>query len=415
MGFYRLALAPLGLLFALALAPFIPKLKATLKMRQYPPQWPEWVGHEPTLWVHCASGEFEYAKAVLREWRKLKPQHKIFVSYFSPSYQRAIEASDEVDFSAPLPLDLPGPMAQFIKKIKPELLAVARTDLWPEMCAQAARHNISITLFSATRRPLRWWEFLVKPLIRWRLELVDQILTVSELDVAQIKNIGVRTPQINLGDSRYDQVVYRLAHPKKLTITTNHTVPVLAAGSTWKEDETVLLEAIFDLLKKQLLRLILVPHEPTPAHLHEIQKRLEKQNITYQLYSTTNNWQASVLLVDQVGILAELYTLGNMAFVGGSFKGSVHSVMEPLACGLPTFVGPYHLNNREACEFQNYPLNNQLTMVNMAKNSVDLKNKIELLLKSDLSDLKEKIRVSIRVNLGAARKIAETLCDTSIG
>ncbi|MGE0764252.1 MAG: 3-deoxy-D-manno-octulosonic acid transferase [Bdellovibrionales bacterium] len=405
-------MAPLGLLAALFLSPFLSKLRATLSLRRQPIDWPRWIGNEPTLWIHCASGEFEYAKSIVREWRRIRPDHRIFVSYYSPTYRQAIENTPEVDFSAPLPLDLPGPLAQFIKRLEPLQLAIARTDLWPELCAQARRQNIPISLFSATSRPLKWWETLAKPVIRWRLELVDRILAVSEDDFRGFQQIGVRVPIQSIGDSRYDQVFHRLDHSKNLKVKLHkNSTPILVAGSSWSEDEEVLLSATAELVKTGRLRLILVPHEPTSHHIDTLKKEIQKWNFKPQIYSETLTWDGEVLLVDQVGILAELYTWGDLAFVGGSFKKSVHSVMEPLACGLPTLVGPHHHNNREAIQFQKHPLGKNLTIVTSANNSIELQTKIEQILKTDPRTLKEKIRAKIQEQKGAATQIAHRLLE----
>jgi 3-deoxy-D-manno-octulosonic-acid transferase len=76
--------------------------------------------------------------------------------------------------------------------------------------------------------------------------------------------------------------------------------------------------------------------------------------LSWTRYSQTENWsQHQVLILDQIGCLQEIYAWGDLAFVGGSFKDKVHSVMEPLAAGLPVMVGPHHNNNREALHFQN--------------------------------------------------------------
>ena len=125
--------------------------------------------------------------------------------------------------------------------------------------------------------------------------------------------------------------------------------PVLVAGSTWPEDERHLLAAVKEAPDWKVL---LAPHETTPAHLEGLERAMQENGLSFQRFSRGGSWTNQVLLVDHVGLLAELYSWGDLAFVGGSFKKQVHSVMEPLAAGLRVLVGPHHLNNREALSFR---------------------------------------------------------------
>jgi 3-deoxy-D-manno-octulosonic-acid transferase len=133
---------------------------------------------------------------------------------------------------------------------------------------------------------------------------------------------------------------------------------LFVAGSTWPSDEEVLLPA-FVAARKQLpqLRLILVPHEPTPEHLAQLEKLLAKYEIVGVRLSQiapspepSLPLSPSVLLVDRIGILAILYGAGQVAFIGGSFGPGVHSVLEAAVHGVPILVGPRFRNSPEAVE-----------------------------------------------------------------
>lgn len=118
------------------------------------------------------------------------------------------------------------------------------------------------------------------------------------------------------------------------------------------------------------------------------------------------------MLVDSVGLLAELYTLGQIAFVGGSFRGSVHSVMEPLAAGCITLVGPDHLNNREAVEFQLVRVSeNGCTAVLTAQTAAQLKDRLQLALEalSTANGTKAKIQTEVRNRGGATATVVRWL------
>jgi 3-deoxy-D-manno-octulosonic-acid transferase len=144
----------------------------------------------------------------------------------------------------------------------------------------------------------------------------------------------------------------------------------LILGSTWPQDEAVWIPAFCELLRKgNLGRVILAPHEISSQRLEDIQNQLRAQQVTFCLYSTLSNSSLQnetsykVLILDQIGILPEIYAFGDIAFVGGSFRGKVHSVMEPLAWGLPVATGPFFSNNREALDFSKKTFSKNIFMV----------------------------------------------------
>jgi 3-deoxy-D-manno-octulosonic-acid transferase len=122
------------------------------------------------------------------------------------------------------------------------------------------------------------------------------------------------------------------------------------AGSTWPEDETVLLQAFSALLRqRQDARLILVPHEPTEDHLIATERAAAASGIPAPVRLGQARGPTPFLLVDRVGVLATLYGAGTMSYVGGGFRGAgLHSVLEPAAWGIPVAFGPRWRNSRDA-------------------------------------------------------------------
>jgi len=127
------------------------------------------------------------------------------------------------------------------------------------------------------------------------------------------------------------------------------------AGSTYPKDEAILLPAYLTMLRYEpRLRLILVPHEPTETHLLQVTQRLTALKLPFLRYSQIDeqsNWNSpAILLVDTMGRLAELYAFSDLVFVGGSFHGKIHNVLEPVVWAKPVFFGPYYNNSFEAKE-----------------------------------------------------------------
>jgi 3-deoxy-D-manno-octulosonic-acid transferase len=357
---YRKFLWPLLYLVFRILGFFKPKVQQGLLMRRpsaptAPLPWLNWPQAQKPVWIHCASGEFEYAKPVITRLKNSRPDLNILVTYFSPSIAKSVKNFPGVDFACPLPWDTPRSLQKFISWHRPQALLIARTDTWPEMLAQAKKAGVPTLLFSATlpansgraRGIGRWMS-------RASFSYLDQIFCVSPDDRAVFASLGFDKVTNVSGDTRYDQVTARLLAPQPIRHELFKSADrnrCLVAGSTWPEDEAVLSE-VARLLRDQI-SFILVPHEPTEHHLAQLESQFRDKGLTSVRYSTAASWPAgAVLLVDKIGILAELYQQGRFAFVGGSFRKTVHSVMEPLAAGCITFVGPLHTNNREAIEFR---------------------------------------------------------------
>ncbi len=340
------------------------KVAAVLRARYAPPPSAGGPNTRPrtgkTVLIHCASGEFEYAKPVIREIKLQFPDSHVLVTFLSESYRKSIEKDPLVDWAGPLPFHSLKKMRVLLDHFKPDRVLIARTDIWPNLVFAAREQGIRIGVFSATlpRASEGRLPFLASVGSRFRFSGIDKIASVNPPSQKWTENSTDCLIQV-LGDSRYDQVLHRLKQarplPSKLLGLTPSRVWVL--GSTWPEDESALWPTIRFVVTEKNFTVILVPHEPTKSHIAELTHHCSQDSLRYELWSVmgseprTTATQGKVLLVDQVGWLADLYPLADWAFVGGSFRGSVHSVMEPLAAGCRTLVGPFHQNNAEALEF----------------------------------------------------------------
>ena len=179
-------------------------------------------------------------------------------------------------------------------------------------------------------------------------------------------------------------------------------------GSTWEEDEERLLPAMSK--NKNSYRYILVPHEPTKKHIESLSLALKKQGLNFQLYSEQRSFEADTLIVDQVGVLAHLYLFADVSFIGGSFKGSVHSVMEGLGAGTPVLLGPHYKNNREAILFKDIAISKYTTAVSICETSEDLSVKLENFAKTqDFTKLKNNLETYFTKQTGTAQKLVDSI------
>ena len=414
---YSHLILPLGLFLALIVGvPFVKKVRKGLLLRlKY--KRPPIEKNKKLVWFHCSSGEFEYARPLIRKFKE--NDFSILVTYFSPSYINQIQKDPHVDFVAPLPLDLPGPLQDFINHFKPQMTLIARTDLWPNMLQSLSKKNIPIYLFSVTASKSG---SIKNFLTSWAYNYLTKIFTVTKEDSSNLLAMKIKTPLEPMGDTRFDQTKFRLdtsSAPAQLE-NFSLTIPIFVAGSTWSQDEDKVLPALAPFLRKKIIRLIIAPHEPTKTSLTRLRIKLRKYKLPSILFSEQasiqdNQLENKVLIIDSIGILANLYSLSDFSFVGGSFRGSVHSVMEPIASGSLCFVGPDHENNREALELKKISLTNQpkLQLVNVCKNSSEMSSKLELALQQNREQIKSQIHSEFTKRLGATNKIFFDITNSS--
>lgn len=417
---YTFILAPLTFFLFQILRPFLPsKLKEMIRDKNRSFYKIKIVGNESHLalarpfWIHAASGEIEYARPVIRELKRKYPEIPILVTYTSPSAKKILESLDDVDLWAALPWEFGIFIQSFIKRWNPRLLLFSRTDVWPMVATVANEKRIPTVLFSATfAENSSRLSGLSRVLTQHTLNNLSEIHCVSGEDLENLAGLNLRVPCFVTGDTRFDQVFHRLANPKALR---SELMPspedfILIAGSTWPEDEAVLLPALAQ-LKGAHIQTIIAPHETTPEHLLSLEKNITALGMKSVRYSQAEHWPAGTLLiVDQMGILAELYTWGDIAFVGGSFKKQVHSVMEPLAAGLPVMVGPFHHNNREALFYQKKNYSSGM-IVQVIHNSEDVVVLLKRLKKhqDQCAQIKEQIRTEIGKNRNSTLRVISSI------
>ena len=317
--------------------------------------------HRPLVWVHAPSvGEGLQAKPVLESLRAAHPDWQLAYTFFSPSAERLARTlpADVIDY---LPIDRPREVQAALEALRPAALVFSKLDVWPELTLAAARQGVRLGLISATVAPhssrLRW------PARQWgekAYRALDRIGTISEEDARRLQLLGARGEAIEVtGDTRYDSVAERAERLDRarepfarLAATAGTETFTIVAGSTWPSDEAVLLPAFADLLVQvPQARLVLAPHEPNPDHLAGIAQRMQELKLPrpVRLSQLEHAPAAPVIVVDRVGVLADLYALGDVAFVGGGYhRAGLHSVLEPAVFGVPVVFGPRWENSRDA-------------------------------------------------------------------
>ncbi|MEE8268105.1 MAG: glycosyltransferase N-terminal domain-containing protein [Gemmatimonadales bacterium] len=307
----------------------------------------------PLVWFHASSvGEGLQAAGVLEALRRRHPDWQYAFTHFSPSASE-LAKSLPVDIATYLPYDVVAEVEAALEALQPSAVVFTKLDLWAELACRAGERGSRVMLVAGTVRSgssrLRW---PARTLLRSGYQAVTLAGAIADEDAARLERLGVPHGRIQVtGDPRYDSVAGRVAGvaPDDPLRQLGVDGPTMVAGSTWPEDERVLLASFQQVHQARPdAILIIAPHEPREQHL----ARLERAALDLGLpvaRSSTARGGTSVLLIDRVGILPIVYGSGGMAYVGGAIGSrGIHSVLEPAAWGIPVVFGPRWDYSRDA-------------------------------------------------------------------
>lgn len=301
--------------------------------------------------IHAASvGEFEQAKPLIEMLRAGGGRYRITASFFSPSGYEQQSGYHGIDAACYLPFDTPGQIAPFLDRISPDLIIIIRYDLWPVFLHQATLRAVPVVLVCGV---MRLGSARFRPGLRRAFGglygMLTAIFAVGEDDRRAFALLAPGVPAEAAGDTRYDRVVERARAAADVVAFTPELIAgrlVLVAGSTWPPDE----RGLAALAGREDLLLVLVPHEPTEAHVAALRASYPRSVTLAQIERGDAVGDASTIIVDRTGILSALYRVGDLAYVGGGFGEGVHSVLEPAAYGMPVVSGGRIGRSRDAEE-----------------------------------------------------------------
>ena len=356
---------------------------------------------------HAASvGEFEQAKPLIEALRAESALYRITVSFFSPSGYESQKNWPHIDGACYIPHDRQQEMNEFLNRITPDLIVVIRYDLWLEFMRQAGQRSIPVVLVCGVLREnsVRFFPGLRRFFagLYGRLTFVH---CVSREDRESFKRLAPHVPVEVSGDTRYDRVVERMeSREEGELVQTIRGIAgkrrILVAGSTWKEDERLL--AVLN--QREDLFLVIVPHEPGPE---EVTAALDQFPSAALLSQVTDEVSAGLrgIVVDRMGVLADLYRLADIAYVGGGFGAGVHSVLEPAAFGLPVIAGPRINRSRDATAMKDAGL------LAIVEQEDELRAEVNGLLddSSRLSAIRNRVGAFVNEQLGATARILDSL------
>lgn len=304
------------------------------------------------IMFHCASmGEFEHIKPLITKFAEAN-EVNIVVTFFSPSGYENVKSFPGVNLFLYLPFDFKSEWRRFYNLLKPRFIVISKHDTWPNQIWQAHKAEIPIFLVNASLgSESSRLKGLAKIFFRQLYKYFTEIYAIGEEDKKRFESNFNEVRVFNIGDTKFDQVLIRKEWAKHKNLIDRNWLGqnlILLLGSVWAEDLVNLKEAVKKLYQnKANLKLVIVPHQPQEQMIRELVEFFGRANT--RLFSNPQFEPSSrILIVDIVGILADLYKYAHIAYVGGSFKQGIHNVMEPAIYGIPVVYGPQYENSYDA-------------------------------------------------------------------
>lgn len=335
-----------------------------LKDKAYLGRWGERFGFiQPAaaaggIVLHAASvGEFNAAGPLVRALLKTYPNLPLTVTTLTPTGSDRVkrELGDTV-FHVYIPLDLPGVVARFLGRLRPRLLIIMETEIWPNLYLAAHRRKIPIVIANARLTETSVRQYLRFPgLIRDALQPVAWIGAQSEQDATCLARCGARPENTEMtGNLKFDLQIPSslLEQGEAIRTRWGRSRPVLVAGSTHEADEYVIIPAFIELLENiPDTLLILVPRHPERFHRAAQTARSAGLSVNLLSEGESCTQQTQCFVIDAMGQLMSYYACADVAFVGGTMgEQGGHNALEPAALGKPVIVGPNTVNAKEIVE-----------------------------------------------------------------
>ncbi|GAB4367700.1 MAG: lipid IV(A) 3-deoxy-D-manno-octulosonic acid transferase [Deltaproteobacteria bacterium] len=313
------------------------------------------------LWIHAVSvGETLAAAPLVREIRRHRPDQEILVSTVTITGQEVARKSlgSVTDGIFYFPFDLPGICARFLDRVRPDLLAILETEIWPNLLAECALRRIPVVLLNGrvSERSVRGYSRF-RSFIAGVLSCLETIAVQTDEDADRIRSLGADPVRVRVtGNMKFDVTAPDGAGPEWFDRFRDPRSPGglwFVAGSTHEGEEKAVLEAFGRARDvNRAVRLLLAPRHPERFDAVEGLCRNAGWKVSRRTRMRTGEDPGSpVVLLDTMGELTAAYSAADIAFVGGTLvpRGG-HNILEPALFGVPTIVGPHMENFREIAE-----------------------------------------------------------------
>ncbi len=300
------------------------------------------------VWFHCASlGEFEQGRPIIEELLSRFPRYKIIVSFFSPSGYAIRKNYKYASAVVYLPLDTPANARFWVQTVKPKMAFFIKYEYWFNFLIALKEKEIPVVFASATFREDQMFFQWYGGWFRSQLESIYWFFVQNESSGKQIQSLGFENVTIT-GDTRFDRVSATAATVEDFPLVKKFCGDhkLIMGGSTWAEDEAVMIPLIRQ--AGDSIRFILATHDVSEHRIRSLESSLGMPSVRYSSLNEENALSTNILIIDTIGVLSRLYQYASLAFIGGAFGSGLHNILEAVVFGVPVFFGPKHAKFWEA-------------------------------------------------------------------
>jgi 3-deoxy-D-manno-octulosonic-acid transferase len=304
---------------------------------------------DKVVWFHAASlGEFEQGRPIIERLKQEFPSHKVVLTFFSPSGYEVRKDYELADVVCYLPMDSRRNVKQFLDTVNPTMAIFIKYEFWPNYLKGLQQRNIPTLLVSGIFRENQIFFKPFGTFMRKSLNAFDHFFVQDQASKGLLNSINQKNVTIS-GDTRFDRVYKILQQENELDYISefkNNQYTVIA-GSTWKEDEELLVSYINNSASDDE-KFIIAPHNMNTKDIEELKKSIRKKTVLYSEKEGKVLSNFDVFIVDTIGVLTKIYSVADAAYVGGGLtKNGVHNVLEPATFGVPIVIGPAYKKYKE--------------------------------------------------------------------
>ena len=309
-------------------------------------------------WFHCSSyGEYLQVEQIINGLKKKENNCIILLSFFSPSGFVNCK-NDNVDCKIYLPFDFLWTIKKAIKIVSPNAIVLANNDIWYNFLNVSQSMNVKTYLIGAESK--RFYKnkfsaayYFYKPIYF----SFSKIFAVDENDQKDIfnylKNKTISEIPIT-GNPRFDQVIQRSKKQhERDKIDISKREDILLMASMHKEDRNMILAQLIKYLKNTNIQVYWISHEPNSQENKYLCNIFNRNSLSTEVIDSIQSIgqiDSRIVIINAVGVLADLYWTTKVAYIGGGFSSGVHNLMEPAVAGVPMIFGPRYKKFKEAVE-----------------------------------------------------------------
>lgn len=316
-------------------------------------RYPDPFEKAPVLWLHAVSlGETRAAVPLVERLLRTYPGTTLVLTHMTATGREAGRTLfGERVVQAWLPYDLPFAVRGFLARIRPCAGIIMETELWPNLVAamRAADRPVFLVNARLSQRSAAGYA-RVPGLVRPMLAALTGVAAQAQADAQRLEALGAPSPVVT-GNLKFDVAIpdAAIALGRELRVRFGESRPVFVAGCTRDGEEAMLLDALARRPLPDNALLVIVPRHP--QRFAVVADLLGKRGIPFARRSENAPVPADVRVVlgDSMGEMAAYYVASDVAFVGGGLAPlGGHNLIEAIAAGKPTLVGPHMFNFAEA-------------------------------------------------------------------